>query len=156
MPGHKLTSCIMFQTIPCYSFWILLFAQIRKYWIAKSPKLRWFLRRMVTRIITELSNIWWNQNQICRSLTMAIPYLYIGYFHQCRYKMVSQYTWPNYRGGNDKSGCKVILDEQGYGDDVQYGKTKIFIKSPQTVFGLEESRSKLLPGIVIFLQKVGF
>ena len=67
--------------------------------------------------------------------------------------MVSEYTWPNY-DGNDKAGCKVIIDEQGYSRDIQYGKTKVFIKSPQTVFGLEESRSKLIPGIVIFLQKV--
>ena len=27
-------------------------------------------------------------------------------------------------------------------------------RSPQTVFGLEEARSKLIPGIIIFLQKV--
>ena len=67
--------------------------------------------------------------------------------------MISEYTWPNYEG-NDKAGCRVIVDEQGYSQDVQYGKTKLFIKSPQTVFGLEEARSKLIPGIVIFLQKV--
>ena len=67
--------------------------------------------------------------------------------------MISEYTWPNYEG-NDKAGCRVIVDEQGYSQDVQYGKTKLFIKSPQTVFGLEEARSKLIPGIIIFLQKV--
>ncbi len=67
--------------------------------------------------------------------------------------MISQYTWPNYQGP-DRAGCQVILDEQGYGGDVQFGKTKIFIKTPQTVFGLEEARSKLIPGIVVFLQKV--
>lgn len=72
----------------------------------------------------------------------------------CRYKMISQYTWPNFHGGNDQAGTKVILKEQRYENDVQYGKTKIFIRSPQTIFSLEESRSKLIPGIVIFLQKV--
>ena len=68
--------------------------------------------------------------------------------------MISQYTWPNFRGGDDKAGTKVILEEQGYLSDVQFGKTKIFIRSPQTIFALEESRSKLIPGIVIFMQKV--
>ena len=67
--------------------------------------------------------------------------------------MISEYTWPSY-DGNDKGGCRVIVDEQGFSSDIQYGKTKVFIKSPQTVFALEEARSKLIPGIVIFLQKV--
>ncbi|KAK8394631.1 hypothetical protein O3P69_005830 [Scylla paramamosain] len=47
-----------------------------------------------------------------------------------RYKMISQYT------------------------DVKYGKTKIFVRSPQTLFALEQARAKLIPGIVIFLQKM--
>ena len=68
--------------------------------------------------------------------------------------MISQYTWPNFRGGSDREGTKVIVEEQGFQDDIQYGKTKVFIKSPQTVFKLEDTRSKILPGIVIFLQKV--
>jgi len=70
-----------------------------------------------------------------------------------RYKMISKYTWPNFRGGSDKDGCKKILDEQGFSNDVQYGKTKIFIRSPQTIFTLEESRNQKIPGIVVFLQK---
>ncbi|CAB3374689.1 Hypothetical predicted protein [Cloeon dipterum] len=70
-----------------------------------------------------------------------------------RYKMISQYTWPNFRSGNDKDGVKVLMDEQGYSDDVKYGKTKIFIRSPRTLFSLEQKRSRMIPGIVILLQK---
>ena len=69
--------------------------------------------------------------------------------------MISQYTWPNFRQGPERDGVKVIIDEQGYGDDVKYGKTKIFIRHPQTIFKLEQTRAKLIPGITIFLQKVG-
>ncbi|XP_054715568.1 unconventional myosin-Id-like [Uloborus diversus] len=72
-----------------------------------------------------------------------------------RYKMISKYTWPNFRGGSEKEGCRVLIDEQGFADDVRYGTTKIFIRSPQTISQLEYARLELIPGIVVFLQKVG-
>ena len=68
--------------------------------------------------------------------------------------MISQYTWPNFRQGSDRDGCQTIIQGQGFGDDVQYGNTKIFIRSPQTIFALEDKRSQMIPGIVLFLQKV--
>ncbi|XP_024946360.1 myosin-IA isoform X2 [Cephus cinctus] len=70
-----------------------------------------------------------------------------------RYKMISQYTWPNFRGGNDKDGVRTLMEEKGFADDVKYGHTKIFIRSPRTLFALEKARSDLIPGIVILLQK---
>ncbi|XP_045119957.1 unconventional myosin ID-like isoform X2 [Portunus trituberculatus] len=71
-----------------------------------------------------------------------------------RYKMISQYTWPNFHGGTDHEGTKILVEEQGFTSDVKYGKTKIFVRSPQTLFALEQARAKLIPGIVIFLQKM--
>ena len=71
-----------------------------------------------------------------------------------RYKMISQYTWPNFHGESDMQGSKILLEEQGFSKDVKYGKTKVFIRSPQTLFALEEGRARLVPGIVIFLQKL--
>nr|XP_018899154.1 PREDICTED: myosin-IA [Bemisia tabaci] len=70
-----------------------------------------------------------------------------------RYKMVSEFTWPNFRGDSDKEGVRVLIDEQGFSNDVKYGKTKIFIKSPSTLFALENMRAELIPGIVTLLQK---
>ena len=67
--------------------------------------------------------------------------------------MICSSTWPTYHS-NTKQGVKIIIDENGFSRDVQYGKTKIFIKSPQTVFTLEEKRSAIIPGLVVFLQKV--
>lgn len=52
--------------------------------------------------------------------------------------MISQYTWPNFRGDSDKDGVRTLLDEKGFSDDVKYGHTKIFIRSPQTLFALEK------------------
>ncbi|OAD54424.1 Myosin-IA [Eufriesea mexicana] len=70
-----------------------------------------------------------------------------------RYKMISQYTWPNFRGGSDKDGVCTLMDEKGFSNDVKYGHTKIFVRSPQTLFALEKARSDLIPDIVILLQK---
>lgn len=67
--------------------------------------------------------------------------------------MISQFTWPNFRGGTDKDGVKVIMDENKFTEDVKYGKTKIFIRSPRTLFALENSRNVLIPGIVTLIQK---
>uniref|UniRef100_A0A8D8YBU6 Myosin-IA n=3 Tax=Cacopsylla melanoneura TaxID=428564 RepID=A0A8D8YBU6_9HEMI len=69
-----------------------------------------------------------------------------------RYKMISEFTWPNFRG-SDKDGTKVLIDEKGFSHDVKYGKTKIFIRSPNTLFALENMRAELIPGIVTLLQK---
>lgn len=71
-----------------------------------------------------------------------------------RYKMVSQYTWPNFRGGADRDGVRILIQQQNFEEDVVYGKTKIFVRSPQTLFMLEQARARLIPGIVIFLQKL--
>jgi myosin I len=71
-----------------------------------------------------------------------------------RYKMISQYTWPNYRGGSDRDGVSVLMNEQGFAEDIKYGNTKIFIRSPRTLFALEQKRTRMIPGIVILLQKL--
>nr|CAH7751169.1 unnamed protein product [Callosobruchus chinensis] len=70
-----------------------------------------------------------------------------------RYKMISQFTWPNFRSGSDKDAVRVIMDEKRFSDDVKYGKTKIFIRSPKTLFALENARNELIPGIVTLIQK---
>jgi len=71
-----------------------------------------------------------------------------------RYKMISRFTWPNFRDGTDKEGTKVLLEDKGLIDDVTFGKTKVFVRSPSTLFKLEQQRMNLIPGIVIFLQKM--
>ncbi len=66
---------------------------------------------------------------------------------------MSKKTWPNPKNGKSKDNVSIILKECGFEDDVRYGTTKLFIKSPQTVFGLENKRSKRLPQIITYLQK---
>jgi myosin-1 len=70
-----------------------------------------------------------------------------------RYKMLATKTWPNFRG-SDMDGTKIILQEYNLAKDVTYGKTKLFVQSPESLFQLEEARDKCLPKLVIFLQKI--
>ncbi|XP_067934572.1 unconventional myosin-Id-like [Watersipora subatra] len=69
-----------------------------------------------------------------------------------RYKMLSPDTWPTFHG-DPREGCRIILTKEGFLDDVQYGNTKLFIKTPQTVFTLESHRASRIPPIVVFLQR---
>ncbi|ELU10080.1 hypothetical protein CAPTEDRAFT_167519 [Capitella teleta] len=70
-----------------------------------------------------------------------------------RYKLICNATWPTYRG-SDKDGTATIIDDQGFSDDVQYGKTKVFIRHPQTIFTLEQQRTNKLPAITLLLQRM--
>lgn len=58
--------------------------------------------------------------------------------------MISQYTWPNFRGGSDKDGVQTLMKETGFSNDVKYGHTKIFIRSPQTLFALEKVNRRII------------
>ncbi|KIH54843.1 hypothetical protein ANCDUO_15008, partial [Ancylostoma duodenale] len=69
------------------------------------------------------------------------------------YKLICPDTWPNPRGGTPRDACSKILRYAGLEEDCVYGKTKVFIRSPQTVFRLEELRSAKLPEVVLFLQR---
>ena len=68
--------------------------------------------------------------------------------------MICSSTWPNFKG-NDKSGVAALLKAVDLENDCEYGKTKIFIRTPQSITTLEDMRSAKIPGIVLLLQRVG-
>ena len=70
-----------------------------------------------------------------------------------RYKMLSALTWPNY-GGSPQDGCKYILED---GCDLSrnefaYGRSKIFIRNPRTLFMIEEKRRTRKIELIIKIQ----
>ncbi|XP_032094095.1 unconventional myosin-Ig-like [Thamnophis elegans] len=71
-----------------------------------------------------------------------------------RYKMTCEYTWPNHLMATDAAATRALIEQHGFQDDVAYGQTKIFIRTPRTLFALEQERSNLIPIIVLLLQKV--
>ncbi|XP_064019010.1 unconventional myosin-Ig isoform X1 [Pogoniulus pusillus] len=70
-----------------------------------------------------------------------------------RYKMTCEYTWPNHLMANDQEATQALLEQHGFQDDVAYGHTKVFIRTPRTLFCLEQERAQLIPIIVLLLQK---
>ncbi|PKU27519.1 unconventional hypothetical protein [Limosa lapponica baueri] len=67
--------------------------------------------------------------------------------------MISEFTWPNHDLPSDKEAVQKLIECHGFQHDVAYGKTKIFIRTPRTLFTLEELHAKMLVRIVLFLQK---
>lgn len=71
-----------------------------------------------------------------------------------RYRLLSQSTWPRWSGG-DREGVEKIMGDLGISsEELAFGKTKIFIKSPKTLFHLEEQRRLRLQQLATLIQKV--
>lgn len=70
-----------------------------------------------------------------------------------RYKPCCPQTWPEFRG-TIPDGCAAILEHLGFKNkvDFQIGKTKIFIKDPQTLFELEKELDMVLIRIFSEIQ----
>jgi hypothetical protein len=68
--------------------------------------------------------------------------------------MTCEYTWPNHLLGSDKAAVSALLEQHGLQGDVAFGHSKLFIRSPRTLVALEQSRARLIPIIVLLLQKV--
>ncbi|PIO37248.1 hypothetical protein AB205_0219100, partial [Aquarana catesbeiana] len=92
------------------------------------------------------------ENVRVRRAGFAYRQVYERFLH--RYKMISQLTWPNHDLPSDKVAVQKLLEECGYHHDAAYGKTKVFIRTPRTLFSLEEKRSEMLIRIILFLQKM--
>ncbi|KAM4630562.1 unconventional myosin-Ig [Polymixia lowei] len=71
-----------------------------------------------------------------------------------RYKMTCEYTWPNHLMDTDRDAVEAIVTQHGFQDDVAYGHTKLFVRTPRSLFTLEQERAALIPILVLFLQKV--
>uniref|UniRef100_A0A672Y5X0 Unconventional myosin-Ig-like n=1 Tax=Sphaeramia orbicularis TaxID=375764 RepID=A0A672Y5X0_9TELE len=71
-----------------------------------------------------------------------------------RYKMTCEYTWPNHLMSSDRDAVEAIVTQHGFQDDVAYGHTKLFVRTPRSLFTLEQERAALIPILVLFLQKV--
>ncbi|XP_073519453.1 unconventional myosin-Ia isoform X2 [Phyllobates terribilis] len=73
-----------------------------------------------------------------------------------RYKMLSRQTWPKSRG-DPRDGVKAMLTDPQVNissDEVAYGRTKLFIRTPSTLFALEELRRKKMDELATLIQKI--
>ncbi|XP_066544422.1 unconventional myosin-Ib isoform X3 [Amia ocellicauda] len=71
-----------------------------------------------------------------------------------RYKMLCKQTWPHWRGPA-RDGVEVLLkDLQIPVEEYSYGRSKIFIRNPRTLFTLEEVRKQRLQDLATLIQKI--
>ncbi|XP_072117755.1 unconventional myosin-Ib isoform X2 [Mobula birostris] len=71
-----------------------------------------------------------------------------------RYKMLCSQTWPHWRQGA-RDGVEVLLTElQIPPEEFSYGRSKIFIRNPRTLFKLEDQRKSRLEDLATLIQKI--
>ncbi|XP_051938625.1 unconventional myosin-Ib isoform X4 [Hippocampus zosterae] len=71
-----------------------------------------------------------------------------------RYKMLCKRTWPHWRGP-EREGVEVLMaDLQVPTEEFSYGRSKIFIRNPRTLFFLEERRRQCLQDLATLIQKI--
>ncbi|XP_042351161.1 unconventional myosin-Ib isoform X7 [Plectropomus leopardus] len=71
-----------------------------------------------------------------------------------RYKMLCKRTWPHWRGPA-REGVEVLMDDlQVPPEEFSYGRSKIFIRNPRTLFFLEERRRQCLQDLATLIQKI--
>ncbi|NXB93520.1 MYO1A protein, partial [Vidua chalybeata] len=92
------------------------------------------------------------ENVRVRRAGYAFRQLY-GPFLQ-RYKMLNPRTWPRWDGG-DREGTEVLLAGLAFpAEELAFGHTKIFIRSPRTLFDLERRRQERVAQLATLIQKM--
>ncbi|XP_017783623.1 PREDICTED: unconventional myosin-Ib isoform X2 [Nicrophorus vespilloides] len=71
----------------------------------------------------------------------------------CRYKMLCINTWPRWRG-SPIEGVSILLRSVPIPNaEFTFGRTKLFVRSPRTVFELEDFRKARLHDLALLIQK---
>ncbi|XP_023967778.2 unconventional myosin-Ia isoform X2 [Chrysemys picta bellii] len=81
-------------------------------------------------------------------------YAYRQGYEPCleRYKMLCKQTWPKWKGGA-RDGVQALLTDLCIPlAELAYGRTKIFIRTPRTVFDLEDRRRQRMADLASLIQ----
>ncbi|XP_044158747.1 unconventional myosin-Ib isoform X3 [Bufo gargarizans] len=71
-----------------------------------------------------------------------------------RYKMLCKQTWPHWKGPA-RAGVEVLLNDLEISkEEFSFGRSKIFIRNPRTLFKLEELRKERLEDLATLIQKI--
>ncbi|XP_068428293.1 unconventional myosin-Ib isoform X3 [Clinocottus analis] len=71
-----------------------------------------------------------------------------------RYKMLCKQTWPHWRGPA-REGVEVLMAGlEVPAEEFSYGRSKIFIRNPRSLFFLEERRRQCLQDLATLIQKI--
>ncbi|KAM6910759.1 myosin IEb isoform 2-T2 [Xenentodon cancila] len=70
-----------------------------------------------------------------------------------RYAILTRETWPHWRGEERQGVLHLLQSVNMDQDQYQLGKTKVFIKAPESLFLLEEMRERKYNGYARVIQK---
>ncbi|KFO75357.1 Unconventional myosin-Ib, partial [Cuculus canorus] len=71
-----------------------------------------------------------------------------------RYKMLCKQTWPHWRGPA-RAGVEVLFHELEIPEEeFSFGRSKIFIRNPRTLFKLEDLRKQRLEDLATLIEKI--
>lgn len=71
-----------------------------------------------------------------------------------RYKMLCKKTWPRW-AGSERTGVEALLAELPIpAEELAYGHSKLFIRSPRTLFDLERRRQERVAELATLIQKM--
>ncbi|KAG8190757.1 hypothetical protein JTE90_024884 [Oedothorax gibbosus] len=70
-----------------------------------------------------------------------------------RYSILTKETWPTWRGDTRQGVVHILKSVNMDEDNYQLGKSKIFIKAPESLFLLEEMRERKYDGYARVIQK---
>lgn len=70
-----------------------------------------------------------------------------------RYKLLCQYTWPHFNGTIIDGVALIIRSVPLPGAEFTIGRKKVFIRSPRTVYELDEFRKVRLHELAVLIQK---
>ncbi|CAH1188714.1 unnamed protein product [Phyllotreta striolata] len=71
-----------------------------------------------------------------------------------RYKMVSGSTWPKWRGSPVEGASLILRSLPIPSAEFTFGRTKLFVRSPRTVFELEDFRRARLHDLAMLVQRI--
>ncbi|XP_062488635.1 unconventional myosin-Ia isoform X1 [Pezoporus occidentalis] len=92
------------------------------------------------------------ENVLVRRAGYAFRQLYGSFLE--RYKMLGSRTWPRW-AGTDRAGAEALLQELAFpAEELAFGHTKIFIRSPRTLFDLERRRQERVVQLATLIQKM--
>lgn len=72
----------------------------------------------------------------------------------CRYKMICGNTWPRWRGSPIEGASLLLRSLPIPSAEFTFGRTKLFVRSPRTVFELEDFRRVRLHDLALLIQKI--
>ena len=79
--------------------------------------------------------------------------LQLPQFSHYRYKVTCESTWPMH-SGSAKKATELIARRHKVFEDVAFGNTKVFIRTPRTLTLLEQERAARIPQVVLIMQRV--